>query len=166
MLQQHGRLLTCGKDTYYIAFPNDRWLAKLLVYGIFVCEAVQTLIISHDTFQVFVVNFGDLHSMDLMHTNWFSIPIAGGISASLSLFLPLLLLSFPFSGVHWATILRVSDKYDFGDTYSADNYHHCAFPSLRLIINNLGSLTVRAALRGFRSVGAHSWSAVLSSSEL
>ena len=73
------------EDTYYIAFPNDRWLAKLLVYGIFVCEAVQTLIISHDTFQVFVVNFGDLHSMDLMHTNWFSIPIAGGISASLSL---------------------------------------------------------------------------------
>ena len=73
------------EDTYYIAFPNDRWLAKLLVYGIFVCEAVQTLIISHDTFQVFVVNFGDLHSMDLMHTNWFSIPIVGGISASFSL---------------------------------------------------------------------------------
>lgn len=66
--------------TYYIAFPNDRFLAKLLVYGIFLCEAVQTLIISHDTFQVFVVNFGDLHSMDSMHTNWFSIPIAGGIT--------------------------------------------------------------------------------------
>jgi len=45
-----------------------------------VCEAVQTLIISHDTFQVFVVNFGDLHSMDSMYTNWFSIPIAGGIT--------------------------------------------------------------------------------------
>ncbi|KIK01544.1 hypothetical protein K443DRAFT_678306 [Laccaria amethystina LaAM-08-1] len=66
--------------TFYIAFPNDRFLAKFLVYGIFVCEAVQTFIITHDTFQVFVVNFGDLHSMDSMHTNWFSIPIAGGIT--------------------------------------------------------------------------------------
>lgn len=69
-------------DTYYLAFPKDRLLAKLQVYGVLFCEFLQTAIVAHDVVVALVSSLGDpkVAALDSLHTNWFSIPVAGGIS--------------------------------------------------------------------------------------
>ncbi|TFK41687.1 hypothetical protein BDQ12DRAFT_392800 [Crucibulum laeve] len=64
---------------YYLAFPKDRKAAKLLIYGVFLCEVLQTIIITRDTYVAFASGFGNVKSLDSMHTHWFTIPISGGI---------------------------------------------------------------------------------------
>ncbi|TFK37454.1 hypothetical protein BDQ12DRAFT_608009, partial [Crucibulum laeve] len=64
---------------YYLAFPNDRTHIKCLVYGIFVLETTQTILIVHDTFLGFVVHFGDRIALTKVQMAWFSVPILGSI---------------------------------------------------------------------------------------
>lgn len=66
-------------DTYYIAFPNDRAFIKAIVYVVFLSEVAQTVIITRDAYAVFVTGFGNMSSLDDVHTHWFTIPISGGI---------------------------------------------------------------------------------------
>ncbi|PBK88449.1 hypothetical protein ARMGADRAFT_1084406 [Armillaria gallica] len=42
---------------YYLAFPKDRKFTKYLVYGIYVVEFVQTILVSHDVFATFGYGF-------------------------------------------------------------------------------------------------------------
>jgi len=77
--------------TYYLAFPRDRLLAKLQVYGVLIFELLQSAVVAHDVVVALAVvglqNFGDNFdlaqelsgSLDSLHANWFSIPLAGGI---------------------------------------------------------------------------------------
>ena len=85
-------------DTYYLAFPHDRLLAKLLVYAVLIFELIQSAIVAHDVVIALAVGgLEDFHhrfdtsfafelafelreSLDSLHTHWFSIPLAGGIS--------------------------------------------------------------------------------------
>ncbi|KAF8970235.1 hypothetical protein BDZ97DRAFT_1652686, partial [Flammula alnicola] len=69
--------------TYYIAFPNDRPLAKLIVYFVFALEVAQTVLVSRDVFAALAASVGsaDPGSMiDPIYNHWFSVPVAGGIS--------------------------------------------------------------------------------------
>ncbi len=50
-------------DLYYLAFPNDRRIVKYLVYGLYVIEIVQTILIAHDSFAVFGYGFGDMEAL-------------------------------------------------------------------------------------------------------
>ncbi|PBK84755.1 hypothetical protein ARMGADRAFT_1088211 [Armillaria gallica] len=45
---------------YYLAFPNDRRFIKYIVYGIYVVEFGQTMLIAHDMFAIFGYGYGDL----------------------------------------------------------------------------------------------------------
>ena len=79
-------------DTYYLAFPHDRLQAKLQVYAVLIFELFQSAVVAHDVVVALAVgglgNFSaaselasDLYfSLDSLHTHWFSIPLAGGIS--------------------------------------------------------------------------------------
>lgn len=72
-------------DTYYLAFPKDRLQAKLQVYGVLIFECFQSAIVAHDILVAFT-SFGPGHAFDSehalnsLHTTWFTIPVAGGIS--------------------------------------------------------------------------------------
>ncbi len=69
-------------DLYYLAFPKDRRLIKCIVYGIYIIEFVQTILVTHDAFAIFGYGFGDLEALTDVHFNWLVVPIMGAASTS------------------------------------------------------------------------------------
>ncbi|KAK0226561.1 hypothetical protein IW262DRAFT_1266478 [Armillaria fumosa] len=67
---------------YYLAFPKDRKCTKYLVYGIYIVEFVQTMLLTHDAFAVFGYGFGDLEALIEIHFSWLIVPIIGAVAAS------------------------------------------------------------------------------------
>ncbi|KAK0214878.1 hypothetical protein IW262DRAFT_248553 [Armillaria fumosa] len=66
---------------YYLAFPNDRRVTKYLVYGIYVIEIVQTMLVTHDVFATFGYGFGDMDALTKVDFYWLTIPIMGAVVA-------------------------------------------------------------------------------------
>ncbi|PBK87015.1 hypothetical protein ARMGADRAFT_972548 [Armillaria gallica] len=73
--------LTVQLYLYYLAFPNDRRITKYLVYGLYVIEIVQTILIAHDSFALFGYGFGDLEALARLNFGWLTVPIMSGIVA-------------------------------------------------------------------------------------
>lgn len=67
---------------YYMAFPNDRRAFKCLIYGIYMVDTAQTLILTHDAYNTFAKGFGDLSALDAMQNGWFYAPVLSGIGMS------------------------------------------------------------------------------------
>ncbi|PBK66273.1 hypothetical protein ARMSODRAFT_1021479 [Armillaria solidipes] len=68
---------------YYLAFPNDRRSLKYLVYGIYVIESVQTMLVAHDTFATFGYGFGDIDALTRMNYLWLTVPIMSAVVAGI-----------------------------------------------------------------------------------
>ncbi|PBK78958.1 hypothetical protein ARMGADRAFT_1093617, partial [Armillaria gallica] len=66
---------------YYLAFPKDSKFTKYLVYGLYVVEFVQTILVTHDAFAVFWYGFGVLEPLTDVHFNWLAVPIMGAAAA-------------------------------------------------------------------------------------
>ncbi|KAK0212264.1 hypothetical protein DFS33DRAFT_1376778 [Desarmillaria ectypa] len=66
---------------YYLAFPNDRQFTKCLVYGIYVVEVVQTILVTHDAFATFGYGFGDMEALLGMHFDWLTVPVMSAVAA-------------------------------------------------------------------------------------
>ncbi|PBK86522.1 hypothetical protein ARMGADRAFT_882414, partial [Armillaria gallica] len=66
---------------YYLAFPKDRKFTKYLVYGIYVVEFVQTILVSHDIFATFGYGFGNIEALTAVHFNWLIVPIMSAVAA-------------------------------------------------------------------------------------
>ncbi|KIK68972.1 hypothetical protein GYMLUDRAFT_628936 [Collybiopsis luxurians FD-317 M1] len=66
---------------YYLAFPVDRPQIKAVVYGIYLLEVVQTLLVTHDAFAIFGYGYGDLESLSNIHFNWFTVAVMSGVVA-------------------------------------------------------------------------------------
>ncbi|PBK86500.1 hypothetical protein ARMGADRAFT_1086347 [Armillaria gallica] len=66
---------------YYLAFPKDRKFTKYLVYGIYVVEFVQTILVSHDIFATFGYGFGNIEALTEVHFNWLIVPIMSAAAA-------------------------------------------------------------------------------------
>ncbi|KAK0196106.1 hypothetical protein F5146DRAFT_951861 [Armillaria mellea] len=66
---------------YYLAFPNDRKFTKYLVYGTYIVEFAQTILVSHDIFAVFGYGFGDLEAVTEMRFNSLTVPVMSGAAA-------------------------------------------------------------------------------------
>ncbi|KAJ7626054.1 hypothetical protein FB45DRAFT_74788 [Roridomyces roridus] len=66
---------------YYRAFPEDRKLNKILVYTVYLFELAQTVILTHDAFEIFAKGFGDVSALDLVHLDWVTVPLTTGIVA-------------------------------------------------------------------------------------
>ncbi|KAG7449936.1 uncharacterized protein BT62DRAFT_928706 [Guyanagaster necrorhizus] len=60
---------------YYLAFPKDRKFIKYLVYGIYIAEFVQTMLVTRDAFAEFGYGFGDINALTGMYFNWLTVPI-------------------------------------------------------------------------------------------
>ncbi|KAK0223766.1 hypothetical protein IW262DRAFT_1458798 [Armillaria fumosa] len=66
---------------YYLAFPNDRRFIKYLVYGIYVIEIVQTMLVAHDMFAMFGYGFGDIDALTRTNFNWLTVPTMSAVAA-------------------------------------------------------------------------------------
>ncbi|KAF4613083.1 hypothetical protein D9613_011093 [Agrocybe pediades] len=66
---------------YFLAFPNDPDLNRLLVLGTYLFEATQTFLLTQTAFHSFADGFGNLTFLDQIGTIWFSVPIMSGIVA-------------------------------------------------------------------------------------
>ncbi|KAJ3929057.1 MAG: hypothetical protein NXY57DRAFT_900811, partial [Lentinula lateritia] len=64
---------------YYLAFPSDRTIIKSVVYGIFLIEIFQTILVTHDAFAIFGYGFGSFESLTKMYFDWFTVPVMSGI---------------------------------------------------------------------------------------
>ncbi|KDR76220.1 hypothetical protein GALMADRAFT_466418 [Galerina marginata CBS 339.88] len=60
---------------YYLAFPTDLSTSKLLVYGVFLIELVQTVLLSHTAFDTFAKGFGNMNALNHIGMIWFIVPI-------------------------------------------------------------------------------------------
>ncbi|KAK0236478.1 hypothetical protein EDD85DRAFT_954346 [Armillaria nabsnona] len=65
---------------YYLAFPNDRRFIKYLVYGIYIIEFVQTMLITYDGFSTFGYGFGDMDALTRVDFYALTVPITGAIA--------------------------------------------------------------------------------------
>ncbi len=74
-------LIGFSLDLYYLAFPNDRRFTKYLVYGIYVIEFVQTMLVAHDMFAMFGYGFGDIDALTKTNFNWLTVPIMSAVGA-------------------------------------------------------------------------------------
>ncbi|KAF9484538.1 hypothetical protein BDN70DRAFT_890831 [Pholiota conissans] len=59
---------------YWVAFRKDRFHVKALVYGLFLIDTVQSILLLRDGFVTFGSGFGDIDGLDQAHLEWFSVP--------------------------------------------------------------------------------------------
>ncbi|ESK91204.1 hypothetical protein Moror_2924 [Moniliophthora roreri MCA 2997] len=68
---------------YYTAFPRDKQGFQTLVYVIYLIEAAQTVMITHDAFKNFAYGFGTVDSLNQINIIWFDVCILDGLVAFL-----------------------------------------------------------------------------------
>ncbi|KAK0194326.1 hypothetical protein F5146DRAFT_1135089 [Armillaria mellea] len=66
---------------YYLAFPNDRRFIKYLVYGVYVIEFVQTMLVVHDAFATFGYGFGDMDALNRLNFSWLTGPVLSAVAS-------------------------------------------------------------------------------------
>ena len=69
---------------YFIAFPGDPWGIQVLVYGVYIAEVIQTILLSQSCFRTFATGFGDINAVIAEGNLWFSVPIMSSCSKSKS----------------------------------------------------------------------------------
>ncbi|PPQ92090.1 hypothetical protein CVT25_008271, partial [Psilocybe cyanescens] len=72
-------VLTVQVFIYHTIFQHDRALIRALIYGVYVLEATQTVLLIRDLFRNFAEGFGDPASLDRIGLLWISIPLLTGI---------------------------------------------------------------------------------------
>ncbi|KAF9479641.1 hypothetical protein BDN70DRAFT_993351 [Pholiota conissans] len=69
--------------SYFQAFPKDRTALKALVYGVYILELAQTLLLTDTMWNAFGKSFGDPEELNDTGTTWLSIFLIGGLVALL-----------------------------------------------------------------------------------
>ncbi|KAH8806622.1 hypothetical protein DL96DRAFT_1822518 [Flagelloscypha sp. PMI_526] len=60
---------------YHIAFPDDFWGLKVIVYAVFLIELGQSIVQIKDNFEMDVLRYGDPSILEDSQTGWLSIPL-------------------------------------------------------------------------------------------
>ncbi|KAF9460672.1 hypothetical protein BDZ94DRAFT_1323929 [Collybia nuda] len=66
---------------YYLTSRTDALFQKLLVYGVFILETLQAILVAHDAFDSFVSGFGNFEILAGVHLTWLTMPVLSGIVA-------------------------------------------------------------------------------------
>lgn len=66
---------------YFLAFPNDPRWTQILVYGVYISEFTQTILITQEAFRSFALGFGNINAISEEGNLWFSVPIMSSASA-------------------------------------------------------------------------------------
>ncbi|KAF8514944.1 hypothetical protein BU17DRAFT_52079, partial [Hysterangium stoloniferum] len=69
---------------YYLAFPNDRTLPKLIVGWVMILETLQTVLSTKDAFRNFGTGWGNFEDLNEIGLLWFSVPFLGSIITTTS----------------------------------------------------------------------------------
>ncbi|KAF9450223.1 hypothetical protein P691DRAFT_774106 [Macrolepiota fuliginosa MF-IS2] len=72
-------LLVAQVFTYYTEFMHDWAVHKLLVHVVFILEIVQTIVMTHNRYETFVLRFGDPLASETIQMTWFVVPVLCGI---------------------------------------------------------------------------------------
>lgn len=64
---------------YYTSFRNDRRITQAVVFGLFLIETIQTVLVVHDLFAIFAFGWGDEAQLQVKHFEPLTIPITSGI---------------------------------------------------------------------------------------
>ncbi|KAK7052973.1 hypothetical protein VNI00_004293 [Paramarasmius palmivorus] len=79
-----GYLMNWGLfDLYYTAFPRDKKAFQALVYGVYIIETIQTIMVTQDAFRNFAYGFGSVDSLNQVGTIWFDVCVIDGLVAFL-----------------------------------------------------------------------------------
>ncbi|THU83380.1 hypothetical protein K435DRAFT_844058 [Dendrothele bispora CBS 962.96] len=71
--------LTVQIYLYYLAFPRDKTILKVMAYFVYTLELVQTILVTNDAFRAYGSGFGNYDELTAMHTYWLTVPIMSGI---------------------------------------------------------------------------------------
>ncbi|KAF9479935.1 hypothetical protein BDN70DRAFT_857685 [Pholiota conissans] len=64
---------------YSQAFPNDRRAIKVLVYGVYTLNIIQTSFLTETSWTMFASGYGNIKNLDKLGTSWLSVGVIGGI---------------------------------------------------------------------------------------
>ncbi|KAF8881427.1 hypothetical protein CPB84DRAFT_1791863 [Gymnopilus junonius] len=67
---------------YFLAFPNDPRWTQMLVYGLYIAEVIQTILLTQSAFSSFAEGFGNLNAVNEEKNLWFSVPIMSSAIAA------------------------------------------------------------------------------------
>ncbi|KAG7100235.1 hypothetical protein E1B28_002009 [Marasmius oreades] len=68
---------------FYWAFPKDRLFLKLVVYGLFALDIIQTALITRDAFFKFGTHFGNVTTFASLENLWLSVFVINAISGTI-----------------------------------------------------------------------------------
>ena len=69
-----------SSDIYYLAFPNDSFQRKFLVYAVYIAEVVQAIILARMGYIQFGAGFGNFNAINAIPVIfWFGVPILNSI---------------------------------------------------------------------------------------
>ena len=71
-------------DLYHLTFTKEPLHQKLLVYGLFILETVQTVFLFQAAFHAYVIGFGNLALVDQDDYLWLSVPILTAVGGWVS----------------------------------------------------------------------------------
>jgi hypothetical protein len=66
-------------DFYHLNFSSDKPIIKLLVYGLFILDILQTALVSADAFHWFVFGFGNMGQLDNTFLNSWDVPLLDAV---------------------------------------------------------------------------------------
>ncbi|EJD00216.1 uncharacterized protein FOMMEDRAFT_22670 [Fomitiporia mediterranea MF3/22] len=74
-------ILTMQVYVYYLAFPNDKLWFKCVVYGLYIMDTLQSILVAHDAFNGYAKGFGDLTALGSIQMEWLATPILTGLAS-------------------------------------------------------------------------------------
>ena len=93
LLQVRSAFNNIFSDIYHLAFPNDPFHRKLLVYAVYIAEMFQAIVLARMAYIQFATGFGNLDALDAIPVIlWFSVPILNGIG----MYHPFFFLAFTY----------------------------------------------------------------------
>lgn len=72
-------MLSLSKDLYFQAFTHDRYMLKILVFGVYLLEMAQTSLLTQSIWTMLASGFGNVESLDRIGTTWISVCCIGGL---------------------------------------------------------------------------------------
>ncbi|SJL10281.1 uncharacterized protein ARMOST_13665 [Armillaria ostoyae] len=150
---------------YYLAFPNDRRFTKYLVYGIYVIEFAQTMLVAHDAFAMYGYGFGDMDALTRINFYWLAGPIMSAVAScvgqvfyayrifivSKSRIIPIFIICVSLTSSVVAMIIGIG-YFKVGDTTKLNNRKTCIavglmrsttdFRRTRMLVTKIIRLTI------------------------
>jgi len=79
-------LLVLQSYNYYLAFPRDRPIAKIMVYSVLLLELTQTAVSSYDIYMSLASPFGSPDALEAIHHHWLTVPVFGALTGGIGQF--------------------------------------------------------------------------------